>query len=116
MGKHKLKRKPRAWTPEDVIQITTNPLYAGVCGVPAILSREDWCRVNVKLADEVGRGRWTRLVTLHLTSLFHTRLPDAEREKRILAWGASVLASGVTMRTADAFLRLLDDMYEVITP
>ena len=70
--------RPRAtqagetWTPNDVLELLSNPLYVGFSQVPRIIDDERWIAAQMHLVEEIGTTDLLRRIQHHL----HTQFPS----------------------------------------
>ena len=62
-----------AWSEEDVRNVITNPIYAGIGPYPSIVPDEQWIGAVSKLIKERGAERVMKDVLRNLREAFPTR-------------------------------------------
>jgi len=69
----------KRWTPDDVREMLTNPVYAGVGPYPAIVEEETWLKCNVHLIEETGTSDVVESILAQFQKVFPgLDVPDAE--------------------------------------
>ena len=73
----------RRCTPDDVQEMLTNPVYAGVGPYPAIVEEEVWLKSNVRLIEEIGTRAVIESVLARFLQVFPgLDVPDGEEYVR----------------------------------
>lgn len=90
----------KRWTPDDVREMLTNPVYAGLGPYPAIVEEETWLQINGRLIEEDGAGEVIGGILARFRQVFPgLDVPGVEEYARQAANEAEV-----------ALRRLLDDL------
>jgi hypothetical protein len=67
------------WTPSELRDMLTNPVYTGMGPYPAIIRDEDWLDVNVRLIEEDGLEVVIRSILARFEEAFPgLKVPDVE--------------------------------------
>lgn len=70
MARKSGSRDDRTWTADDVTNLVSNPIYAGIGRYPAIVPEEQWIEAVAKLIKERGVESVLRDILNHLRQAF----------------------------------------------